>query len=129
MHANKADFNLTFRRLGDAIRDPEADATLRVLFADPQLTTPGRRGGGSGSRASRASRALEPRRWCGQSRLHPAQPPVEQALEAAVGRADFAPFAELLAVLSRPYEAQPGLAGYADPPEAGERVFQTFCGT
>ena len=38
---------------------------------------------------------------------------VEQALEAAIEREDFAPFAELLEVLSRPYEDQEGFESYA----------------
>jgi serine/tyrosine/threonine adenylyltransferase len=39
------------------------------------------------------------------------------------------PFADLLTVLSRPYEDQAAFAEYANPPQAGERVFRTFCGT
>ena len=54
---------------------------------------------------------------------------VEQAIEAAIERQDFAPFAELLKVLSRPYEEQRGFESYAAPPEEHERVLQTFCGT
>jgi hypothetical protein len=34
-----------------------------------------------------------------------------------VERDDFAPFEELLAVLSKPYEEQPAFVPYADPPE------------
>jgi uncharacterized protein YdiU (UPF0061 family) len=54
---------------------------------------------------------------------------IEAVIEAAVNRDDFAPFEELLAVLSQPYEKQPALAGYAEPPESHQRVLQTFCGT
>ncbi len=54
---------------------------------------------------------------------------VEAALRAAVERSDFQPFEDLLAVLSRPFEDQPGLAHYAMPPRDEERVLQTFCGT
>jgi uncharacterized protein YdiU (UPF0061 family) len=50
-------------------------------------------------------------------------------IQAAVQRDDFAPFEELLRVLSRPYEDQPEFARYAAPPEAHERVRATFCGT
>ena len=42
---------------------------------------------------------------------------------------DFSPFAELLTVLSRPYEDQADYADYANPPNADERVLRTFCGT
>ena len=54
---------------------------------------------------------------------------VEQALDAAIEYGDFSPFAELLTVLSRPYEDQAVFADYANPPHADERVFRTFCGT
>jgi len=54
---------------------------------------------------------------------------VEAALDAAVAREDFAPFEELLEVLSRPYEERPGCERYAAPPAPEERVQQTFCGT
>jgi uncharacterized protein YdiU (UPF0061 family) len=54
---------------------------------------------------------------------------VEQALDAAIESEDFSPFADLLTVLSRPYEDQAALAEYANPPQSSERVFRTFCGT
>jgi protein adenylyltransferase len=54
---------------------------------------------------------------------------VEAALDAAVARQDFAPFEELLDVLSRPHEDQPAYERYAVPPTPEERVRQTFCGT
>jgi len=54
---------------------------------------------------------------------------VEQALDAAIEFEDFSPFADLLTVLSRPYEDQETFADYAIPPRTDERVFQTFCGT
>jgi uncharacterized protein YdiU (UPF0061 family) len=54
---------------------------------------------------------------------------VEAVIAAAVERYDFAPFEELLAVVSKPYDDQPELDRYAEPPEPHERVLQTFCGT
>jgi uncharacterized protein YdiU (UPF0061 family) len=54
---------------------------------------------------------------------------VEAVIEAAAHRDDFAPFEELLTVLSKPYEDQPVNAQYASPPEPHQRVLQTFCGT
>ena len=50
-------------------------------------------------------------------------------IEAAVQEQDFAPFEELLTVLSKPYEDQPDFRHYAAPPQPHERVEQTFCGT
>ena len=54
---------------------------------------------------------------------------VEAVIRAATDEEDFRPFDELLAVLARPFEERQGLEGYAAPPEPGERVLQTFCGT
>ena len=54
---------------------------------------------------------------------------VEAVLAAATEQEDFGPFAEMLQVLSRPYEEQPGRESYLAPPLPSERVLQTFCGT
>jgi uncharacterized protein YdiU (UPF0061 family) len=53
---------------------------------------------------------------------------VEAVIAAAVNN-DYAPFEELLTVLSKPYEDQPAYAAYAEPPLPEQRVLQTFCGT
>ena len=53
---------------------------------------------------------------------------VEAVIQAAVNN-DYAPFEELLTVLSKPYADQPAFAAYAEPPEPHQRVLQTFCGT
>jgi serine/tyrosine/threonine adenylyltransferase len=54
---------------------------------------------------------------------------VEAAIVAGVQRGDFAPFEELLLVLSNPYDGQRTFARYAEPPKPDEVVRQTFCGT
>jgi uncharacterized protein YdiU (UPF0061 family) len=54
---------------------------------------------------------------------------IEAVIDAAVNRDDFAPFDELLTVLSKPDEDQPEFARYAQAPEPHQRVFRTFCGT
>jgi serine/tyrosine/threonine adenylyltransferase len=50
-------------------------------------------------------------------------------IQAAMNDDNYAPFEELLTVLSKPFEDQPAFAAYAEPPEADQRVTQTFCGT
>jgi uncharacterized protein YdiU (UPF0061 family) len=50
-------------------------------------------------------------------------------LDAALSRQDFAPFEQLLEVLSRPFEERPGYEHYAAPPTPEKRVQQTFRGT
>ncbi len=53
---------------------------------------------------------------------------VEAALTAAAA-GDLAPLHRLLEVLSAPYARRNGLDAYEAPPQPGERVYQTFCGT
>ena len=50
-------------------------------------------------------------------------------IQAAINRDDFAPFEELLTVLSKPLRGPAGIVAYAEPPEPDQRVLQTFCGT
>jgi len=54
---------------------------------------------------------------------------MERALGAAIQYGDFSPVADLLTVLSQPYEDQAAFADYANPAQTDERVFRTFCGT
>ncbi len=130
MAENGADFTLTFRRLCDAAAGPEGDTAVRALFADA---------GAYDQWAVRWRQRLaeefgEPdARHAAMRAVNPAFIPrnhlVEAALDAAVTRQDFRPFEEMLEVLSRPYEDQPGFERYAAPPMPEERVSQTFCGT
>jgi uncharacterized protein YdiU (UPF0061 family) len=130
MAKNHADFTLAFRRLADAALDPDFDGTIRQLFADPTAYDEW----AARWRQRLADESQEPaaRRMAMRS-VSPAYIPrnhrVEAVIEAAVNRDDFAPFEELLAVLSKPYEDQPAFSAYAEPPEPHERVLQTFCGT
>ena len=58
--------------------------------------------------------------------------PRNHRIEAAIAagtNGDFGPFEELTAVLANPFDDQPALMAYAEPPEPSERVTQTFCGT
>jgi uncharacterized protein YdiU (UPF0061 family) len=130
MQRNRADFTLTFRSLCDAAETEEGDARVRVLFANPREYDEWagrwrlrlkREGAESGARAA-AMRQVNPA-------FIPRNHRIEQVIKAAVEGQDFAPFAELSTVLSRPYQALEGFESYAAPPEPGERVLQTFCGT
>jgi protein adenylyltransferase len=126
MATDGADFTLTFRRLCDAAEGPAGDAAVRTLFKD------------AGAYDAWAARwrvrlAAEKPAAGAMRAVNPAFIPrnhlVEAALTAAVERSDFQPFEDLLAVLSRPFDDQPGVAHYATPPRDEERVLQTFCGT
>jgi uncharacterized protein YdiU (UPF0061 family) len=130
MAKNQADFTLTFRRLSDAAPTPADDRKVRELFADP--TAYDDWAGRWRQRISDEPQDPAARQTTMRS-VNPAFIPrnhrIEAVIEAAVNRDDFAPFEELLTVLSKPYEDQPVLAGYAEPPEPHQRVLQTFCGT
>ena len=54
---------------------------------------------------------------------------VEAALNAASENGDLDPFHRLLGILQRPYDEQPEVAEYEQPPQPSERVLKTFCGT
>jgi protein adenylyltransferase len=130
MAKNQADFTLMFRRLSDAALDPANDGKVRQLFAEPaaydEWAARWRRRIGDEELTPAARQAA-------MQAVNPAFIPrnhrVEAVIEAAVNRDDFAPFEELLTVLSTPYHDQPALSAYAEPPEPHQRVLQTFCGT
>jgi uncharacterized protein YdiU (UPF0061 family) len=130
MAKNQADFTLTFRRLSEAALDPDGDAGVRKLFAEPaaydEWAARWRQ------RTSEEPQAAAERQAAMRS-VNPAFIPrnhrVEAMIQAAVNRDDFAPFEELLTVLSKPYEDRPAFVDYADPPKPEQRVLQTFCGT
>ncbi len=130
MHRNQADFTLTFRGLCDAAEGAAGDAGVRSLFVNPrEYDEWASRWRGRLTRESSEPRA----RAEAMRRVNPAYIPrnhrIEQVINAAVEGQDFEPFAEMSAVLSQPFRAQAGFESYADPPQPGERVHKTFCGT
>jgi uncharacterized protein YdiU (UPF0061 family) len=130
MARNQADFTLTFRRLCEAARDAAADAGVRALFAEPPAYD-------EWAARWRQRASEEPHspgeRQAAMLSVNPAFIPrnhrVEAVIQAAMLNDDYAPFEELLAVLSKPYQDQPQFADYAEPPQPDQRVLQTFCGT
>ena len=123
MAESRVDFTLAFRRLCDAADDDAG--SLRAMFGEPagfdawfvKWRNARQRRGLTSSDMRKANPAFIPRNHR-----------IEAAIQAAL-RDDYAPFEELLTVLSRPYEDQPEMAHYAEPPREEERVTQTFCGT
>ena len=130
MHRNQADFTLTFRGLCDAAAEQPDEARVRRLFGN--ASDYDRWAQRWRARLARESKPPTARVEA-MRQVNPAYIPrnhrVEQIIVAAVERGDFAPFEELLAVLSQPYQEQPAFAAYAIPPQPNERVLQTFCGT
>jgi serine/tyrosine/threonine adenylyltransferase len=126
--AGKTDFTLAFRHLGETAAG--SDDTLRKLVGGTEQYDAWM----SRWRARIAKEPQDPQvRQAAMRGINPAFTPrnhrVEAMIDAAVQRDDFAPFEELLAVLSRPFEDQPGFEHYMQPPQEHERVLQTFCGT
>jgi len=143
MAANRADFTLTFRSLADEADPAGAPSKLRLggpavtahesardLFADPTAFD-------TWAVEWRARLTLESASpdeiAAGMRRANPAFIPrnhrVQAVIDAAVNRDDFAPFAELLDVVTHPYDDRPELERYTTPALPGECVTQTFCGT
>jgi serine/tyrosine/threonine adenylyltransferase len=129
MHRHGIDFTLTFRGLCEAAADPQAQQ-VRELFGNAGDYV-------EWERRWRARLALEPQPPAvlaeAMRLLNPAYIPrnhrIEQVIVAAVEREDFGPFEELARVLSQPYQSRGADDAYAIPPQPGERVLQTFCGT
>ena len=131
MARGEADYTLTFRRLADVDCDDDTTVEpLRALF-DPSHTIddwlPRWRERiaaepRSGAERRAAMRAVNPAYIL---RNHLAQ----RAVDAAERDGDFRVMEELLQVLSRPFDDQPEMAHYAQPPAPGEGVYRTFCGT
>jgi uncharacterized protein YdiU (UPF0061 family) len=136
LHRNECDFTLTFRRLGEAAdlapnpSPTAADVPLRSLFRRPEEFD-------DWTREWRARLGREPEpiggRGAAMRRVNPAVVPrnhlVEAMISAAIDGGDFAPFEEMLEVLSTPYDLEPRFERYERPPRPEERVLQTFCGT
>ncbi|MGE3782370.1 MAG: protein adenylyltransferase SelO family protein, partial [Alphaproteobacteria bacterium] len=127
---NQVDFTLFFRRLADAQVAGTGDAALRSMFQDTvacdallarwrERLTHERQD--TVSRRS-AMRAVNPA-------YIPRNHQIERMIIAAVEQDDFTRMAELLTVLSLPYEDQPQFVRYAEPPQPHEQVTATFCGT
>jgi uncharacterized protein YdiU (UPF0061 family) len=125
MEGKNVDFTLAFRYLADAALGREE--RIRALFADP---SPYELWSGHW-RARLAREAAAPaERAAAMRRVNPAFIPrnhrVEEALSAAVERADYAPFDALLNILARPFGDQPEFAAFAEPPPEGYGHYRTF---
>lgn len=123
-----ADFTLLFRTLSEEVAEPAALRT-RALFGDPAPFD-------AWERDWRARLAQEHHHDADRSRamkaVNPRYIPRNHRIEAVIASAvydDMRPFEELLSVVTRPFDDQPGRDDYALPPRPEEVVTQTFCGT
>ncbi|MHA7772498.1 protein adenylyltransferase SelO [Roseibium sp. M-1] len=127
MQAQRADYTLVFRRLGEAAAgDPSA---LRNLFVDPTQLDPWLKRwfarlqdvGVSGEETKAAMNRVNPI-------YIPRNHKVEEALSAAEA-GDYGPAKALLEVLSNPFEEKQGKEAYGEGPPEDFGPYQTFCGT
>ena len=128
MENKKVDYTLAFRYLADAALGQEEP--IRALFADPSAYDLW--GGHWRGRLARESVATAARAQA-MRRVNPKfiarNHRVEEALTAAVERADYAPLETLLNILSRPFDEQSEIAAFAEPAPEGQGCYRTFCGT
>jgi len=130
MAGNQADFTLTFRTLAHDTGAEPGEGAARGLFAEPSdydvwhARWLGRLSDEPGSDEERRSlmNATNPKFIARNHRI-------ETAIVAATERDDYGPFEELVRILEKPFDEQPGFSHFADPPLIHERVLQTFCGT
>ncbi|MFZ0131575.1 MAG: YdiU family protein [Desulfobacterales bacterium] len=123
MHRNGADFTNTFRNLASGSL-PETSVFRNQDFKQ-------------WFERWQARLDRQPHSWASSRRLMNTHSPaviprnhrVEEALDAAVERADFTVLEKLLDVLSRPYQDPPEQAGYHLPPPPAAQPYRTFCGT
>ncbi len=128
MQRTEADFTQTFRGLC-ALAESDSAPKLERLNADAEFSA-----WLQDWRARLAAEARSPGVVAASMRaVNPKYIPrnhrIEQLIEAAVEREDFAPFEKLLNVVARPFDEQPDAEEYAAEPGLNERVTQTFCGT
>lgn len=128
MEGQNVDFTGLFRQLAQALRGDAGP--LRALFDDPDVLDNwlekwrARLDREDGDASSRAE---------AMDRVNPIYIPrnhkVEEALQAAVQKADLGPFEKLLEVLLNPYEKRDGFEAFAAPAPDDFGRHVTFCGT
>jgi len=131
MAANRADFTLTFYYLSTLAADsPAQDGHVRALFSDPKAFDHWAR---SWRARLRQEGSIDATRQAKMLAVNPVYIPrnhrIEAAIRAAEDHDDFSVFHDLHAVLQKPCLRQTGKDAYMRPPEPGEVVQQTFCGT
>lgn len=131
MASNNADFTLTFFHLSRLnAQASERDDEIRKLFDDPAQFDDWAH---SWRKRLSEETQSEEQRQAKMQAVNPVYIPrnhwIEAAIRAAEDHDDFSVFQDLREVLQNPYVQQEGKDRYSLPPEPGEIVRQTFCGT
>jgi uncharacterized protein YdiU (UPF0061 family) len=131
MHANRADFTLTFHYLSTLeVDSADQDGNVRPLFGDPASFDHWARQWRARLRGENSDDAVRQARMQTVNPVYiPRNHRIEAAIRAAVDDGDFSVFHGLHTVLQSPWERQAGKDAYMLPPEPDEVVQQTFCGT
>jgi uncharacterized protein YdiU (UPF0061 family) len=125
--AQGADFTLAHRALSAAVRGD--DTELRTSLGEPpaledwlaRWAVQREEQAGDAEQLATSMDRVNPR-YIPRNHL------VEEALDAAT-LGDLGPFEQLVHVLDRPFEDQPGAERYAAPAPDGNAGYRTFCGT
>ncbi|WP_431025422.1 protein adenylyltransferase SelO [Halomonas sp. H5] len=128
MHAGRADFTLSFRRLSEAV-EADAPALLERFDDDTALRQWLPRWRERLSAEDAGPEAIAERMNAVNPLYIPRNHQVEAMIAAAVENDDFGPFETLREVLAEPFSEQPGRDDFALPAPPSARVFRTFCGT
>ncbi len=128
MQHQRTDYTNTFRDLAScATIDRPAQVDAR--FADPAFLAWHRRWTGRLERQPDGLGAAVLRMRSANPAVIPRNHRVEEALAAAVETGELGPVHRLLEVFADPYDARLDDSAYRQPPPAGQRGYQTFCGT
>ena len=125
MQGAAADFTNTFLELEEVLAGAAPGDNLREpAFAAWRDRWQARRGaeGATVEGSLALMRAANPR-------VIPRNHRVEEALRGASEAGDLRPFHRLLQAVARPFELDPSLPEYREPPPAGSCRYRTFCGT
>ena len=118
MEAQALDFTATYRQMASDLRNDRPILGGRLMAWTPRWKARLR------DTPAATADAMD--------RVNPAYIPrnhqVERVLNAAIG-GDYAPFKTFLNVLADPFNAQEGLAAYAEPPPPDAAPFWTHCNT
>ena len=131
MQEEQTDFTLTFRWLSDLVEPLTASGGgVGSIFELPKSFKPwlDRWHSRLASETSETSK-----RQAEMYAVNPVYIPrnhlVEEAISTAEKQQDFEPFNTLVEILANPFDFDMARSRYASPPEPGQVVTQTFCGT
>ncbi len=129
LESTQSDFTLAFRRLSELVSDSGEDSVQDLYDFDDACAPWLSRWRARLEGETRPADEIQ----AGMLAVNPALVPrnhlVEEAINAAQTDNDFSVFHTLVDTLSTPFTYAPHLAKFATPPQPGEVVRQTFCGT